>query len=142
MRDEERRSLRTRLRDHFDDIAREPLPQRWVDLIHFLNERDREQVEAQRHQAADLAAAEAYILQANRRIEKERRLAVRTGNRETIATVLDLVEVLTILRANVEDRQRRLRIANKQRRGSAIGRGSLPALTVWIRLYGGSPSKQ
>jgi hypothetical protein len=112
MRDEERRSLRTRLRYQFDDIAREPLPQRWIDLIHFLNERDREQKEAQRQQAADLAAAKAYVLQANRRIEKERRLAARSANRKTIATVLDLVEVLTILRANVEDRQRRLRIAN------------------------------
>jgi hypothetical protein len=36
---------RTRLRGYFDEIAREPMPQRWVDLIHFLNERDRQKRE-------------------------------------------------------------------------------------------------
>jgi hypothetical protein len=34
------------LRDNYEDVAKEPLPQRWVDLIHYLNER----VEAERHQ--------------------------------------------------------------------------------------------
>jgi hypothetical protein len=29
------------LRANFDHIANEPLPRRWVDLIHHLNERER-----------------------------------------------------------------------------------------------------
>ena len=29
------------LRGQDDDIAREPLPHRWVDLIHYLNEQER-----------------------------------------------------------------------------------------------------
>jgi hypothetical protein len=56
----------------------------------------------------DLAAADAYIRQANRRIAKERALVDRTANPKTKATVRDLIEVLTILRSNVEDRQRSL----------------------------------
>ena len=64
----------------------------------------------------DLAAAQAYILRANRRIAKERSLAARSPNQETIDTVRDLVEVLKILRANVEHRQRCLRVAENHRR--------------------------
>jgi hypothetical protein len=64
----------------------------------------------------DLAAADAYIRQANRRIAKERALADRTANQQTKTTVRDLIEVLTLLRANVEDRQRSLRSASKHRR--------------------------
>jgi len=30
---------------HIDDIAREPLPHRWVDLIHHLNEQERRRSE-------------------------------------------------------------------------------------------------
>jgi len=63
----------------------------------------------------DLAAADAYIRRANRRIAKERALADRTANPETKATVRDLIEVLAILRANVEDRQRDLLTASKDR---------------------------
>jgi hypothetical protein len=33
---------------HIDDITREPLPHRWVDLIHHLNEQERTRPE--RHQ--------------------------------------------------------------------------------------------
>ena len=127
------RSLRTRLRDYFDAIVREPMSQRWVDLMHILMERDRQkmrgsgpgQVHDERPIAPameafmgveqDLAAADAYIRQANRRIAKERALADRTANPETKATVRDLIEVLTILRANVEDRQRYLLTASKDR---------------------------
>ena len=29
------------LRANFDDVTNQPLPQRWVDLIHHLNERER-----------------------------------------------------------------------------------------------------
>ena len=29
------------LHAHWDDIAHEPLPRRWVDLIHHLNEQER-----------------------------------------------------------------------------------------------------
>lgn len=35
------------LRDNHEDVAKEPLPQRWVDLINYLNGRER--VEAERH---------------------------------------------------------------------------------------------
>jgi hypothetical protein len=34
-------SITKGLRANFDDVANEPLPQRWVDLIHHLNERER-----------------------------------------------------------------------------------------------------
>jgi hypothetical protein len=33
------------LRANFDHISNEPLPQRWVDLIHHLNERERTDAE-------------------------------------------------------------------------------------------------
>jgi hypothetical protein len=39
--------LRKALRDNYEDVAKEPLPQRFVDLIHNLDERER--VEAERH---------------------------------------------------------------------------------------------
>jgi len=29
------------LRANFDEVAKEPLPQRWIDLIRYLNERER-----------------------------------------------------------------------------------------------------
>ena len=35
------------LRANFDHIANEPLPERWVDLIHHLNERERIDAERQ-----------------------------------------------------------------------------------------------
>jgi hypothetical protein len=31
------------LRDQFDQVVREPLPQRWVDLIKRLNEQERQE---------------------------------------------------------------------------------------------------
>jgi hypothetical protein len=34
------------LRREANDVTREPLPQRWVDLIHHLNEKERKQSEA------------------------------------------------------------------------------------------------
>ncbi len=30
------------LRTQYDDVANEPLPERWTDLIHYLNEKERE----------------------------------------------------------------------------------------------------
>lgn len=33
------------LRANFDSVAHEPLPERWVDLIHHLNERERADAE-------------------------------------------------------------------------------------------------
>ena len=33
-----------RLRRQSDDITEEPLPRRWVDLIHYLNAKERTQV--------------------------------------------------------------------------------------------------
>lgn len=42
------------LHEHFDSVVREPLPQRWLDLIRELNERERKQAEArQREQRLD-----------------------------------------------------------------------------------------
>jgi hypothetical protein len=35
------------LHAHWDDIAREPLPRRWVDLIHHLDEQQRARSERQ-----------------------------------------------------------------------------------------------
>jgi len=35
-----------RLRHQSNDITQEPLPRRWVDLIHYLNEKERKQSEA------------------------------------------------------------------------------------------------
>jgi len=35
------------MRRQFDAIAREPLPERWVDLIKHLNEQERRQAQAQ-----------------------------------------------------------------------------------------------
>jgi hypothetical protein len=35
------------LRANFDDVANQPLPQRWVDLIHHLNECERIDAERQ-----------------------------------------------------------------------------------------------
>ena len=32
--------IRETLRVQHEDVVREPLPQRWVDLIHYLNERE------------------------------------------------------------------------------------------------------
>jgi hypothetical protein len=32
---------------HFDGIANEPLPQRWIDLINYLNEKERRKPEQQ-----------------------------------------------------------------------------------------------
>ena len=34
-----------RLRRHSSDITNEPLPRRWVELIHYLNEQERKQLE-------------------------------------------------------------------------------------------------
>jgi hypothetical protein len=33
------------LHEQFEDIAREPLPERWVDLINYLNDKERAQRE-------------------------------------------------------------------------------------------------
>ena len=40
-------SITKALRANFEGVANEPLPQRWVDLIHHLNERER--IDAERH---------------------------------------------------------------------------------------------
>lgn len=40
-------SITKALRANFEGIANEPLPQRWVDLIHHLNERERIDAEHQ-----------------------------------------------------------------------------------------------
>ena len=34
------------LHDQFEDVAREPLPERWTDLINYLNDKERRQGKA------------------------------------------------------------------------------------------------
>jgi hypothetical protein len=34
------------LRSRFDEVVHEPLPQRWIDLIHYLNAKEKAQAEA------------------------------------------------------------------------------------------------
>ena len=41
-------SIAKALRANFESVANEPLPQRWIDLIHHLNERER--IDAECHQ--------------------------------------------------------------------------------------------
>ena len=60
------RRLGKLLHDQDDDITREPLPRRWVDLIHFLDEQERKT--SSRSQAAagrQLSLAEAQLAVAN-----------------------------------------------------------------------------
>jgi hypothetical protein len=57
----------------------------------------------------NIASAKVYISRTNRRIEKQRHLIERSRNAQTVATVRDLVEVLTALLANVERRHQRLK---------------------------------
>jgi len=63
----------------------------------------------------DIAGGEAYISRANRLIGKHRGLIARSGNQKTISTAQDVVQVLTVLLANVEHQRRR--------RIEAVGRG-------------------
>ena len=46
------------LRANYDEVAKEPLPQRWVDLIHYLNEHER--AEAERIQAQELSKRRSH----------------------------------------------------------------------------------
>jgi hypothetical protein len=39
-------SIRRPLHGHYDGIKNEPLPERWVDLIHYLDERERRMLAA------------------------------------------------------------------------------------------------
>ena len=52
----------------------------------------------------DIASATVYMSRTNRRIEMQRRLIARSRNAKTVATARDLVDVLTVLLANVEHR--------------------------------------
>jgi hypothetical protein len=61
----------------------------------------------------DLARADAYINQTNRRIEKHQGLMRRSPNIQTIAITRDLVTVLVALRGNVESRRRYFRDAER-----------------------------
>lgn len=101
-------------------------PQRWVDLIHFVNERDRQKTGEQDRAgpvptteiagggvdgswARTLSTRRAYPSRHSGRVHlarhaKGRPLATRTPKPETKAALCDLVGALTILRANVEDR--------------------------------------
>ena len=57
----------------------------------------------------DIARAEAYIAQTDRRLQKHHGLLRRSRNVQTIAITRDLVTVLNAFRGNVEDRRRFLR---------------------------------
>ena len=46
-------SITKALRANFDDVANEPLPQRWIDLIHHLNERERIDANARKTHQSD-----------------------------------------------------------------------------------------
>jgi Anti-sigma factor NepR len=41
-----RHLIGTALNTQYDEIADEPLPQRWVDLIHYLDEKERKATQA------------------------------------------------------------------------------------------------
>ena len=60
------------LHTHFDTIEREPLPERWVDLINYLNEREQAWQRAQhwsdRAEEAGLRAADMTDPQARRQM--------------------------------------------------------------------------
>ena len=45
------RHIGTVLRVNDDDFTYEPLPERWVDLIHHLNEKERREQHARHHEA-------------------------------------------------------------------------------------------
>jgi hypothetical protein len=55
----------------------------------------------------DIAGGEAYINRANRLIGKHRALIARSRNQQTISTTQDVVEMLTVLLASVEQQHRR-----------------------------------
>ena len=55
----------------------------------------------------NVAGAEAYIVRASRRIEKQRYLIGRSRNQQTVAIAQDLVVVLSALLANVERQHER-----------------------------------
>jgi hypothetical protein len=64
----------------------------------------------------DIAGGEAYISRANRLIGKHRGLIARSRNEETISTARDVVEVLTVLLASVEQQHQRRIEAGKETR--------------------------
>lgn len=41
------RRITRALHDRFQEIAQEPIPRRWVDLIHHLDEQERKRLEAE-----------------------------------------------------------------------------------------------
>jgi len=69
----------------------------------------------------DIADAKVYMARTNRRIERQRHLIERSRNAQTVATARDLVEVLTVLLANVEHRHQRL----QDKAGKAAGKPEL-----------------
>jgi hypothetical protein len=48
MRQSQDRHLAKALHAYYDDIMHEPLPRRWVDLIHHLDEQERRREQARR----------------------------------------------------------------------------------------------
>jgi hypothetical protein len=49
-----RHLIGTALNTQYNEIADEPLPQRWVDLIHYLDEKERKEREATQARTARL----------------------------------------------------------------------------------------
>jgi hypothetical protein len=64
----------------------------------------------------DIAGGEAYISRTNRLIGKHRGLIARSRNEETISTARDVVEVLIVLLASVEQQHQRRIEAGKETR--------------------------
>lgn len=44
------RRVGTALRTRYDDLIHEPLPERWVDLIHYLDEKERREAQERQRQ--------------------------------------------------------------------------------------------
>lgn len=61
----------------------------------------------------DIARADAYIAQTDRRIQKHQSLMRRSGRDQTIVITRDLLTVLAVFRGNVESRRRYLREAER-----------------------------
>ena len=55
------RTIWNKLRSDNADITREPLPRRWVDLIHHLDEQERERSEDQRSETISPSQVKLHV---------------------------------------------------------------------------------
>ena len=87
------RLVAKQLRDEGEQVTQKPLPQRWVDLIHYLNEQERKQ--------SELPRAEA---------QSERAL-----NTEVCNEILDTNEPTDKTRALLESLRRAVKVSSRTR---------------------------